>query len=365
MEGVQHNTYDIEFYGPNTLCGSLYLGALLAAERMAKIVGDAAAAAAYRQLFEKGSKWADSNLFNGEYYEQKVLPDAAKNLPEPYRKLTTDHGLDDKFPWPKWQYGKGCLSDQMIGQWYASMLGLGNLYDAKKVRRALQSIFRYNWRRDLTDHACSLRLYAMRDEAGLIVCTWPKGGRPGFPLAYYADEVWCGIEYQVASHLIYEGLTDEGLAVALGARERHRGARRNPWDEFECGHHYSRSMASYALLLALSGFSYNAAEGRMGFAPRVCANDFRAFWSVGSGWGVYAQKAAARRWTFSVEAKYGSLALKELDVKPGAALPKTVAADLAGDRVRARVVKTASGAAIVFDDPVWIDAGQKLSVTLA
>ncbi len=30
MEGIQHNTYDIEFHGPNTMMGSFYLGALRA-----------------------------------------------------------------------------------------------------------------------------------------------------------------------------------------------------------------------------------------------------------------------------------------------------------------------------------------------
>ena len=110
----------------------------------------------------------------------------------------------------------------------------------------------------------------------------------------YADEVWPGIEYQVASHLIYEGLVDEGLAIVRGVRERHRGDRRNPWDEFECGHHYARSMASYGVLTALAGFSYNGVARRMGFAPRVYANRFRTFWSVGSGWGDYSQLFLAR-----------------------------------------------------------------------
>ncbi len=72
MEGVQHNTYDVEFYGPNPLCGIYYLGGLRAAEEIAKIVGDGAAAQAYRGLFERGRNWIDSNLFNGEYYIQQV-----------------------------------------------------------------------------------------------------------------------------------------------------------------------------------------------------------------------------------------------------------------------------------------------------
>ena len=131
----------------------------------------------------------------------------------------------------------------MIGQWYAHMLNLGYLYDPENVRKTMYSIFKHNWRSDLTDHPSLLRIYAVGNEAGLIICTWPKGGRPGDPF-YFADEVWCGIEYQVASHMIYEGMIDQGLSIVLGVRNRHRGYRRNPWDEFECGHHYARSMAS-------------------------------------------------------------------------------------------------------------------------
>ena len=72
MEGVQHNTYDVEFVGPNPLCGVWYLGALRASEEMATAVGDMDSARQYRNLFQQGSKWIDDNLFNGEFYIQKV-----------------------------------------------------------------------------------------------------------------------------------------------------------------------------------------------------------------------------------------------------------------------------------------------------
>ena len=248
MEGMQHNTYDMEFYGPNTMMGSLYLGALRAAEEIARYLGEEDKANEYADLFARGSAFSDQKLFNGQYYEQIVNPDAHLSWPENLRQLAINHGMDDKFPrWPRWQFGKGCVSDQLIGQWYAEMLGLGALYKRSNVRKALQSVFRYNWLPDLTDHFCSLRVYALNQEAGLLIASWPKGERPGYAF-WFADEVWCGIEYQVASHLIYEGLVGGRHRRGEGIRDRHRGDRRNPWDEFECGHHYARSLASYALL---------------------------------------------------------------------------------------------------------------------
>ncbi len=311
MEGMQHNTYDVEFYGANTMVGSLYLAALRAAERIARHLGEREKAMEYMKLFRRGSKWSDENLFNGEYYEQMVNPKAHKVWPEPFRKLAERHGMDDKFNWPKWQYGKGCLSDQMIGQWYSHMLGLGYIYNPENVRKALRSIFRYNWKPDLSDHPCTLRIYAVNREPGLVLCTWPKGGRPGYPF-YYSDEVWCGVEYQVASHMIYEDMLDEGLTIVYGTRSRYRGDRRNPWDEFECGHHYARSMASYALLLALSGFEYSAPEKRIGFTPRIFKDYFKVFFSVPSGWGTYTQKIRGERGKFRIDVLYGYLEIREI-----------------------------------------------------
>jgi len=363
MEGMQHNTYDIEFYGPNSMTGSLYLGALRAAEGMVRHLGEHDKAQEYRRLFEKGSRWTDKNLFNGEYYEQKVNPKAHESWPEPYLSLTLSHGKDDKFKdWPKWQFGKGCLSDQMIGQWYAQMLGLGYLYSEANVRKALQSIFKHNWKPSLWNHPCLFRIYAVNDEAGLVVCTWPRGERPGYPL-YYADEVWCGIEYQVASHMIYEGMIKEGLALVMGTRNRHRGDRRNPWDEFECGHHYSRSMANYAVLLALSGFKYSAPERRLGFSPKLNHENFASFFSTGTSWGLYAQKIRKRKAEFALELKYGSLLLERLDL-PAAGIQKPkVETTLNGRKIKTETRREKDGLTVLLGSTL-LKRGQVLKITI-
>ncbi|HIC89527.1 MAG TPA: hypothetical protein EYP04_09015 [Anaerolineae bacterium] len=330
MEGIQHNTYDIEFVGPNPMMTSLYLGALRAAEEMARAMGEPEQAEEYRSLFESGCEKMDCELFNGEFYIQKHDPAGA----------------------PKYQFGAGCLSDQLIGQWLARLSGLGDLLDPDHVRTALTSIFRYNWRTDFWDHANPQRIYALNDERGLLLCTWPHGGRPALPFVY-SDEVWAGIEYQVASHLIYEGLVEEGLTIVKGVRERHDGIRRNPWNEFECGSHYARSMASWAVLTALSGFSFDLPHGHLGFAPCLYQGDFRVFWSCGTGWGTYHQTADA----VTLSVAYGRLRLKTLSAPPFATATR-VSATAAGQPVPV----TIGDSSVAFEPELVLQAGQSLEV---
>jgi len=362
MEGMQHNTYDIEFYGPNTMMGSLYLGALRAGEEIARYLGEEAKADEYRTIFQSGSAWMDEHLFNGEYYEQIVEPEAHLAWPDRQRELAEKHGKDDKFTtWPKWQFGKGCASDQLLGQWYGAMLDLGHFFDRRKVRKALRSIFKHNWRADLTDFPGIFRLYALNDEPGLLIATWPRGERPGHAF-YFADEVWCGIEYQVASHLIYEGFVEEGLLIVKGVRDRHTGERRNPWNEFECGHHYARSLASYGVLTALSGFHYSAPNQSLSFAPQVNEKDFTCFFSVASGWGTYRQKQKGGKVKVSLTLDYGALTLKELSAALSVADASKVAVRLAGETVQAAPSVCDQRLVVALDEPATIEAGQRLTI---
>ena len=134
---------------------------------------------------------------------------------------------------------------------------------------AVKSIYQYNFKPDLSEHVNCQRTFALGDEAGLILCTWPHGGQPKFPFPY-SDEVWTGIEYHVAAHLItmQDGLM-KAWRLVRAARARHDGFRRSPWDEVECGHHYARSMSAWTLLLALTGFSSNADRGEIRFDPII------------------------------------------------------------------------------------------------
>lgn len=306
MEGVQHNTYDIEFVGPNTMMGTLYLGALKAMEKMANELGDDEFAAKCREIREKGSSKMAESLWNGEFFIQDVDIETA----------------------PRYQYGKGCLSDQLLGQWFCEVVGLGKVLPHDKVVTALESIFKYNWKPDLSDHESVQRTYALNDEAGLLLCTWPKGGRPRFPFTY-ADEVWTGIEYQVAAHLMYENMLEEGLKIVDGVRSRHNGIARNPWNEFECGHHYARAMASWSLLTALSGFRYNAPKKKIAFGPKVCASDFKCFYSTGTGWGTYQQEVSENELIAKIGVTWGELELSKVKLD--------IPSDNSGTTVRANI----------------------------
>jgi uncharacterized protein (DUF608 family) len=282
-DGKQHNTYDIEFYGPNPLCGIYYLGGLRAAEELARVQGDEELAAGYHAMFERSSARLEQLLWGGEYYVQR---------------------LDDVDAY-KYQHGLGCLSDQLLGQLHARVLALGDLVPAEHARQAIKAVFEHNFRRGFGDHVNCQRTYVLGDESGLLLCSWPNGGRPRLPFVY-SDEVWTGIEYQVAAHLIYEGWVSEGLELVEAVRARHEGVRRNPWNEVECGHHYARSMASWALLPALSGFECDMGVGRMRFAPRTgdlpASDSFSCVWSCGRAWGTYTQRRdAAGAWEPSVE----------------------------------------------------------------
>jgi non-lysosomal glucosylceramidase len=283
MEGVQHNTMDVEYYGPNPQMQGWYLAALRAGEEMARGIGDDDFAALCRKLFDSGSAWTDQHLFNGRYYEHDVRPVA--NPAEVAAGLRhAEMGAQDTAS-PDLQLANGCLVDQLVGQVLAHIGGLGHVLDPGHVRTTLQNIRTYNRRTDFDSHFNPMRSYALGAEAALLMCSYPDGNRPERPFPYYA-EVMTGMEYTAAVGMIYEGLVDEGVATIADVRERYDGLRRNPFNEAECGHHYARAMASWGAVLALTGFGYRAAEGILRLRHRPGAVDF---FSTGDGWGLARQ----------------------------------------------------------------------------
>ena len=302
LEGVQHNTYDVEFYGPNPMCGIYYLGALRAAEEMARATGDTAAAAEYRRLFENGRQWTDANLFNGEYFIQQIRGVAKDKIAA---SLLSDMGSEDTEK-PQYQVGAGCLLDQLVGQYMAEVAGLGPLVSPDHIRKTLESIYRYNYKRTLTGHNTVQRTYALNDEAALVICDYGKAERPRIPFPYYA-EAWTGLEYLAAAHMIYAGMTAQGVECVRNARSRHDGEKRNPWNEPECGHHYARAMSAWSTLLAASGFRYRGGERAITIKGPA---GHRCFWSTATAWGTFHVTAAG----VTLHVDHGTLECRTLTV---------------------------------------------------
>jgi uncharacterized protein (DUF608 family) len=278
MEGVQHNTMDIEYFGPNPQMQFWYLGALRAAEKMALVMEDLPFAQTCRELYTTGQRLTDSLIFNGEYYYQRLVP---VNSPEDIARGLTANMGSKNLAEPDYQLMNGCLVDQLVGQYMAHVLDLGYLADTAHIRSAYRSILTYNKREDLWNHFNNMRSYAMGDEKALLMASWPHGGRPIIPFPYWS-EVMTGFEYAAAVGMMYEGMEEEGLGVMQNIRDRYNGSKRNPFDEAECGHHYARAMASWTSVLALSGFHYSGVDKRIRFTARPGSY----FWSNGSAWGL-------------------------------------------------------------------------------
>lgn len=288
LEEPHHNTYDIEFWGPEGMCTSFYLGALTAFIEMSKASGESFEN--YQELLMKGKKFMENDLYDGEYFIQKIKwtglrapdPVAASKIsiggtysPEALKILQAEG--------PKYQYGTGCLSDGILGMWMASVCGLPEIVDNTKVKSHLNSVYKYNLKTDLSDHVNPQRpSYACGKEGGLLLCTWPKGGQLSLPFVY-SNEVWTGIEYQVASHLMLKGEVQKGLDIVRECRKRYDGVVRNPFNEYECGHWYARAMSSYALLEGLTGVRYDAVDKTLYIDTKV--GDFTSFLSTETGFG--------------------------------------------------------------------------------
>lgn len=313
LEEPHHNTYDIEFWGPDGMCTSFYLGALRAISEMGSYLGENVEK--YKELYIKGKNTIENDLFNGEYFYQKIKWQGL-NAPDP---ITASKGSwsseysDDavkllQAEGPKYQYGSGCLSDGILGSWIGEVCGLKNVVDSAKVASHLNSVYKYNFKKDLTDHSNPQRpSYALGNEGGLLLCTWPKGGKLSLPFVY-CDEVWTGFEYQVASHLMMMGEVENGLEIVRTARDRYNGRLRNPFNEYECGHWYARAMSSYGMLQGLTGARYDALTQTMYIDSKI--GDFMSFISTETGFGNVGLKNGKP----FLNVAYGEIIVKEYTI---------------------------------------------------
>jgi hypothetical protein len=342
IEGRQPNTYDIAFTGANTYVGALYLAALKAGSRMAKAMGEDEYAIELDQIARTGASLTLERLWNGEYFFQEL-------------------GSEQ---FPQSQYGTGCLADQLFGQQWAHQLNLGYLYPQMNVRRALKSIWKYNWAPDVFSqnrvHRPE-RVYANPGESGLFICTWPKSLHPGDKAVRYKNEVWTGIEYQVAAHMLYEGMLEEGLAILRAIHERYDGRKHNPWNEVECGDHYARSLASWGCLVAIEGYYCDGPGGEISFAPRLSPEDFKGFFTGPMGWGTLVQKRIGSRQTNRIEVKWGTLAVKTVEVEvPTGVKVRTAEVEAPQGGLSVRIHRKGSRIRLECDEAVTVSSGQFL-----
>ena len=286
LEGRQHHTLDMEMFGPSGWLEGMYLAALRAAEEMARYLGDDMADE-YRRLYESGYAYTKRELFNGEYFIQKV--DLADRTPT--ETFHSPEYWNEEAHQLKYQIGEGCEIDQLLGQWHAVLCGLGEVFDAEQRKTALRSMMRYIYKPTMREFINTWRVFALGDEGGAVMCDYPATvERPVIPIPY-STECMTGFEYAFAGLLISEGMIDEGLTVVRAVRDRYDGKKRNPYNEIECGSNYARSMASFALLPIFSGFEFDLPHGHIGFSP-LAEGDFRSLWSVGKAWGGYERTAS-------------------------------------------------------------------------
>ncbi len=289
LEEPHHNTYDIEFWGPDGMCTSFYLGALQAAVRMGTALKQNVSR--YRRLLTRGRKAIETELYNGEYFIQKITVDGlnAANPVEASQISIGGHYSQEALDLlrkegPKYQYGESCLSDGVLGAWISRMCGLDDPFDSEKIRNHLVAVHKYNLKEDLSDHANPQRpAYAFGEDGGLLLCSWPRGGKLSLPFVY-SDEVWTGIEYQVASHLMLCGEVEKGLEIVRTCRDRYDGTVRNPFNEYECGSWYARALASYGLLQGLTGVRYDAVDKTLYVDSKI--GDFTTFLCTATGYGT-------------------------------------------------------------------------------
>lgn len=317
IEGRQHHTLDVELFGANSWLEGFYLLALDCGAQIADKANEPQKAKLYRELYARGKKYLNDELFNGEYYGQIInLKD--KSVLE---RFDANGYWNDEAQEIKYQIGEGCIIDQMLADWHAAVLGLNEVFDKDKKRVALKNLYKNNFKTNLREVANPWRTFALNDEAGTLICTYPdKSKTPAMPIPY-CEECMTGFEYAFAGLLLANGFEKEGLTAVNAVRARYDGEKRNPWNEIECGSNYARSMASFALLNIYSGFRFDMTRGFIGFYP-ILSGDGAFLWSVAEAWGTI----SFSKKSIKLRVLGGKIELREFGT-PNAAQVKLVRAD--------------------------------------
>jgi uncharacterized protein (DUF608 family) len=352
LEGNQHNTLDTDWFGPVAWLSGLYLAALAAAAEMAEEVGDAEFARQCGGMLETGRKNFVAQLFDGEYFINKVEPKHLDAI----------------------NSGTGCEIDQVFGQSWAFQVGLPRVLPRQETLSALQSLWRYNFSPDVGPYRAAYkagRWYALAGEAGLLMCSFPrrdwdyaqaKGQGPDWAAGYF-NECMNGFEYQAAGHMIQEGMTLEGLAVTRAVHDRYHASRRNPWNEVECGDHYARSMASYGVYLAACGYEYHGPRRHLGFAPKISPENFKCAFTAAEGWGTFSQKTENGSMKAQIAVRWGRLKLNTIALEVPEAMARSVKVALPGKILPAQLDRRGSRVVISIENGLEMSAGQTLEIS--
>jgi hypothetical protein len=327
---------------------------LRAGEEMAREVGDETFARRCHEIFTRGQTNLVTQLFDGEYFINKPDPNHLEAI----------------------NSGSGCEIDQVFGQSWAFQVGLPRVLPEAETISALKSLWRYNFTPDVGPYRDAYkpgRWYAMAGEGGLLMCTFPRRdwdyaqakGKGEEWAAGYFNECMNGFEYQVAGHMLWEGLTLEGLAITRMLHDRYHASRRNPWNEVECGDHYARSMASYGVYLAACGFSYNGPRGHIGFTPKLTPGNFRCAFTSAEGWGTFSQKRTGQGTKCEILLHWGRLKLNSLSLALRTnAVTERVRIKLNGRTIQSQQSQNGTEVTITLNAPTELTAKDRIEVSV-
>lgn len=373
LEGAELTTLDFPQDINNTWLGSLYLAALKASARMAALTNDPDAAD-YAAIFTSGRVKQAEQLWRGDHFAQN--PNA--NLPA----MSQANAVD---------------IDMLLGQWWASQLGLGDIYRPTQMKRAMGTLYRDNFHQSFLGPnpfesyyvtARHSRFFVDLADGGMIADSWPDGGEPARKTPY-SGEVWAGREYSAAATMIGLGRVRQGLKLVEAVSSRYDGRLRdeppiysggnvwlescgagdgagNPFGDVECGKWYGRSLSSWSLLTALQGLSFDGPAGRLGFAPRFKPAKHRSFFTAGKASGLFSQVRSGQNQSETIKVAFGSLHLRELEFRlAGGKRVRNVQISVGKKRIhRYAVRRMGSRIRLELRGELTVKAGQRLRANI-
>jgi len=307
------NTYDTwDLQGTPSYLSSIWIAALRGGIRMATDAGDTANATKWQGMLDKALKTFNEKLWNGEYYS-----------------LWVEGDLRDE----------ACMTDQLSGEMYTKLIGLGNGVPVDRARKALEAVYKYNF----------------TPEQGLWNGTYPPGHQPHMPTYenVQGEGNWTGIEYAAAAAMLDQGMVKEGLSIIDAVQRRYERAGRL-FNHEECGPHYYRPMSIWATFLAATGFKVDAPRGILTIAPPIKQDSLLAPWFSATGFGKYTRTDH----TFDLACGEGETTFRELRLN----ITGAKGATLDGKAVACES-KVENGLTVLrFTNPVTLKKGQTLAI---